>query len=138
MAEAFREWPEAVPTTLEIAERCDIELELGNLLLPSYQTPDGSGPTSLSAPPHRGGPARALRRPAPGGAVERLETELDVIEKMGFESYFLIVWDFVKYAKDNGIAVGPGRGSAAGSIVSYALRITDVDPLASTCCSSGS
>ena len=68
--------------------------------------------------------------PPPAEAVERLEMELGVIERMGFAAYFLIVWDFVKYAKDNGIAVGPGRGSAAGSIVSYALRITDVDPLA--------
>ena len=68
--------------------------------------------------------------PPPAEAVERLETELSVIGEMGFESYFLIVWDFVKYAKDNGIAVGPGRGSAAGSIVSYCLNITDVDPLA--------
>src|SRR4029450_4922276 len=68
--------------------------------------------------------------PVPAGARERLEMELAVIEKMGFCAYFLIVWDFVKFAKDNDIAVGPGRGSAAGSIVSYALRITDVDPLA--------
>ena len=67
MAEAFREWPEAVPTTLEIAERCDIELELGNLLLPTYQTPDGSRPDRVPAAPHAGGPARALRRPAAGG-----------------------------------------------------------------------
>ncbi|KKK75288.1 hypothetical protein LCGC14_2875210, partial [marine sediment metagenome] len=68
--------------------------------------------------------------PPPAAAVERLESELSVIGEMGFESYFLMVWDFVKYAKDNGIAVGPGRGSAAGSIVSYALNITDIDPLA--------
>src|SRR3712207_3096615 len=67
--------------------------------------------------------------PPPAEAVERLEMELDVIVKMGFAAYFLIVWDFIKYAKDNGIAVGPGRGSAAGSIVSYCLQITDVDPL---------
>ncbi len=68
--------------------------------------------------------------PAPAEAVERLEFELGVIEEMGFESYFLIVWDFVRYAKENGVAVGPGRGSAAGSIVSYILNITDLDPLA--------
>ena len=66
----------------------------------------------------------------PAEARERLEFELGVISEMGFESYFLIVWDFVKYAKENGIAVGPGRGSAAGSIVAYALEITDIDPLA--------
>src|SRR4030095_10490191 len=68
--------------------------------------------------------------PPPAEALARLEGELRVIGDMGYESYFLIVWDFVKYARDNGIAVGPGRGSAAGSIVSYALNITDVDPLA--------
>ena len=131
MEEAFREWPEAVPTTLEIAERCDIELELGNLLLPSYQTPDGSPPTEYLRRLTHEGLRERFGDPPPAAAVERLETELEVIEKMGFESYFLIVWDFVKYAKDNDIAVGPGRGSAAGSIVSYVLRITDVDPLAS-------
>ena len=68
--------------------------------------------------------------PPPAEALERLEFELGVIDEMGFESYFLIVWDFVSYAKDNGIAVGPGRGSAAGSIVAYCLNITDLDPLA--------
>ena len=68
--------------------------------------------------------------PAPAEAVERIEFELGVIEEMGFSSYFLIVWDFVRYAKENGVAVGPGRGSAAGSIVSYVLKITDLDPLA--------
>ena len=68
--------------------------------------------------------------PPPAEAVERLEFELGVIEEMGFESYFLIVWDFIRYAKENGVAVGPGRGSAAGSIVSYILNITDLDPLA--------
>ena len=67
--------------------------------------------------------------PPPADAVERMEMELGVIDRMGFSAYFLIVWDFVHFAKENGIAVGPGRGSAAGSIVSYALRITDVDPL---------
>jgi len=131
MEEAFREWPEAVPTTLEIAERCDIELEMGNLLLPSYETPDGSRPAEYLRHLTQQGLRERFGDPPPAAAVERLETELEVIEKMGFESYFLIVWDFVKYAKDNGIAVGPGRGSAAGSIVSYVLRITDVDPLAS-------
>ena len=67
-----------------------------------------------------------------------MEMELGVIDKMGFNAYFLIVWDFVAYAKANGIAVGPGRGSAAGKIVAYCLQITDVDPLATTCCSSAS
>src|SRR4051812_20995793 len=130
MAAAFAAWPEGVPTTLEIAERCNVEIELGKMLIPRYPAPDGrSEPDYL-----RELAAEGLRRrygdPPPAEAVERLESELEVIERMGFDAYFLIVWDFVKFAKDNGIAVGPGRGSAAGSIVSYALNITDVDPLA--------
>jgi len=129
MAESFQEWPEAVPTSLEIAERCDIELQLDSMMLPTYPTPDGTTPTAYLRQLTEEGLRARYGDPPPAAAVERLETELAVIEDMGFESYFLIVWDFVKYAKDNGIAVGPGRGSAAGSIVSYVLRITDVDPL---------
>ena len=138
MAAAFAEWPEAIATTLEIAERCKVEIELGKMLIPRFPTPNGENEVEyLRALAHEGLRAR-YGDPPPAAAVERLEMELGVIEKMGFAAYFLIVWDFVKFAKDNGIAVGPGRGSAAGSIVSYALRITDVDPLATTCCSSGS
>jgi DNA polymerase III subunit alpha len=129
MAAAFGDWPEAVAATLEIAERCDVEIELGKMLIPRFPTPDGE----LDGAYLRRLAGEGLRRrygdPPPAEAVERLEMELDVIEKMGFSSYFLIVWDFVKFAKDSEIAVGPGRGSAAGSIVSYCLRITDVDPL---------
>jgi DNA polymerase-3 subunit alpha len=130
MAESFAEWPEAVATTTEIADRCAVEIELGKLLLPGYPTPDGSDPEEML----RGVAGEGLRArygdPPPAEAVERLEFELGVIEEMGFSSYFLIVWDFVRFAKESGIAVGPGRGSAAGSIVSYALAITDLDPLA--------
>jgi DNA polymerase-3 subunit alpha len=129
MAASFAEWPEAVPTTLEIAERCDIEIELGKLLLPRYPTPDGEEPGAMLRRIATEGLRARYGDPPPAEAVERLEFELGVIEEMGFESYFLIVWDFVSYAKENGIAVGPGRGSAAGSIVSYCLRITDLDPL---------
>ena len=129
MSASFAQWPEAVPTSLEIAERCDIELELGSMMLPTYPTPDGSDPKAYLRQLTEQGLRERYGEPPPAAAIERLETELAVIEDMGFESYFLIVWDFVKYAKDNGIAVGPGRGSAAGSIVSYVLRITDVDPL---------
>jgi len=132
MADSFSPWPEAIPTSLEIAQRCEVELELGKMLIPRYPTPEGEGE----------GEAGYLRRlaeaglrerygdPIPAAATERLELELEVIGRMGFDAYFLIVWDFVAYAKGNGIAVGPGRGSAAGSIVSYALDITEVDPLA--------
>ncbi len=130
MTDSFAEWPEAVPTTLEIAERCEIEIELGKLLLPRYPTPDDSEPEEMLRRIAGEGLRARYGDPAPAAAVERMEFELGVIEEMGFSSYFLIVWDFVRYAKENGVAVGPGRGSAAGSIVSYALRITDLDPLA--------
>jgi len=129
MGAAFAQWPEAVASTLEIAERCDVELELDRQLIPRYPTPGAESEADyLRAMVHEG-----LRRrygdPPPAEAVERAEYELDVIERMGFSGYFLIVWDFVTYAKGAGIAVGPGRGSAAGSIVAYCLQITDVDPL---------
>jgi DNA polymerase-3 subunit alpha len=130
MAESFAEWPEAVPTTLEIAERCNIEIELGKLLLPQYPTENGEEPEAMLRRIAMEGLRARYGDPLPAAALERLEFELGVIEEMGFSSYFLIVWDFVSYAKQNGIAVGPGRGSAAGSIVSYSLKITDLDPLA--------
>ncbi|HWM55607.1 MAG TPA: DNA polymerase III subunit alpha [Solirubrobacterales bacterium] len=129
MAASFAEWPEAVPTTTEIAERCEIEIELGKLLLPQYPTPDGSQPEAMLRRIAGEGLGARYGDPAPAEAMERLEFELGVIEEMGFSSYFLIVWDFIRFAKENGIAVGPGRGSAAGSIVSYSLSITDLDPL---------
>jgi DNA polymerase III subunit alpha len=129
MAESFAEWPDAVPTTTEIAERCEIEIELGKLLLPRYPTEDGEEPGAMLRRIAMDGLRARYGDPPPAEAVERLEFELGVIEEMGFESYFLIVWDFVSYAKRSGIAVGPGRGSAAGSIVSYCLKITDLDPL---------
>jgi DNA polymerase-3 subunit alpha len=130
MAESFAEWPEAVATTLEIAERCEVEIELGKLLLPRYPTPDGAEPEQMLRRIAGEGLHARYGDPAPAEAVERLEFELGVIEEMGFSSYFLIVWDFVRFAKQSGIAVGPGRGSAAGSIVAYGLSITDIDPLA--------
>ena len=129
MADAFSEWPEAIASTLEIAERCDVELELGRQLIPSYPTSDGSGEGEYLRRLVDEGLRRRYGDPVPAEAVERAEYELGVIDRMGFNAYFLIVWDFVKYAKDAGIAVGPGRGSAAGSIVAYCLQITDVDPL---------
>ncbi|MBA3301347.1 MAG: DNA polymerase III subunit alpha [Thermoleophilaceae bacterium] len=129
METAFAEWPEALSTTLEIAERCNVEIELGKMLIPSYETPDGSPEADYLRRLAEEGLRIRYADPVPAEAAERLEMELGVIDRMGFSAYFLIVWDFVKYAKDNGIAVGPGRGSAAGSIVSYALSITDVDPL---------
>jgi DNA polymerase III subunit alpha len=129
MHDAFSEWPEAIASTLEIAERCSVELELGKQLIPSYPTPDGADEQAYLREQVELGLRLRYGDPVPAEARERAEMELGVIDKMGFNAYFLIVWDFVRYAKDNGIAVGPGRGSAAGSIVAYCLSITDVDPL---------
>jgi DNA polymerase III subunit alpha len=129
MLAAFAEWPEAIASTLEIAERCSVELELGKQLIPNYQTPDGSAERDYLRARVLDGMRLRYGDPPPAQATERMEMELGVIDGMGFNAYFLIVWDFVKFAKENGIAVGPGRGSAAGSIVAYCLAITDVDPL---------
>jgi DNA polymerase-3 subunit alpha len=130
MADAFAEWPDALPTTLEIAERCNVEIPLGGQLIPSYPTPNGEDERTYLRQLVMEGLHRRYGNPPPAAAVERMEMELGVIDKMGFNAYFLIVWDFVRYSKENGIAVGPGRGSAAGSMVAYCLSITDVDPLA--------
>ncbi len=129
MAESFAEWPEALASTLEIAERCDVEIELGKQLIPRYETPAGQPEAEYLRELVDQGLLLRYCDPVPAEARERADYELRVIEDMGFNAYFLIVWDFVRFAKENGIAVGPGRGSAAGSIVSYCLAITDVDPL---------
>jgi DNA polymerase III subunit alpha len=129
MVAAFAEWPEAIASTVEIAERCSVELELGKQLIPSYPTPDGASEREYLRARVQEGLRLRYGDPLPAEAVTRMEMELGVIDGMGFNAYFLIVWDFVKFAKENGIAVGPGRGSAAGSIVAYCLAITDVDPL---------
>ncbi len=129
MVEKFAEWPEAIATTLEIAERCDVEIELDRQLIPRYPTPPGEAEADYLRDLVMAGLRYRYGDPPPAEAVQRAEYELGVIERMGYCGYFLIVWDFVNYAKDNGIAVGPGRGSAAGSLVAYALKITDVDPL---------
>jgi DNA polymerase III subunit alpha len=129
MAKAFAQWPEAVPSTLEIAERCNVKIELGGQLIPRFPTPDGSEERDYLRQRVMAGLRERYGDPPPAEAIERAEMELAVIDRMGFNAYFLIVWDFVKFAKENGVAVGPGRGSAAGSIVAYTLRITDLDPL---------
>jgi DNA polymerase-3 subunit alpha len=129
MIAAFAEWPEAIASTLEIAERCSVEIELGKQLIPSYKTPDESSEQEYLRARVLEGLRLRYGNPPPAEALQRMEMELGVIDRMGFNAYFLIVWDFVKFAKENGIAVGPGRGSAAGSIVAYCLAITDIDPL---------
>ena len=129
MAAAFAQWPEALATTIEIAERCSVKIELGKQLIPSFPTPEGLPEREYLRARVEEGLRIRYGTPPSAEALQRMEMELGVIDRMGFNAYFLIVWDFVKYAKENGIAVGPGRGSAAGSIVAYCLQITDVDPL---------
>ncbi|MBC7106389.1 MAG: DNA polymerase III subunit alpha, partial [Firmicutes bacterium] len=129
MARRFREVPSALASTVEIAERCRVDLAFGRLHFPAYPVP--AGWTDQAFLEHLCEEGLPQRYPRPGSEVrERLDHELRTIREMGFASYFLIVWDLVRFARQRGIAVGPGRGSAAGSIVAYVLGITDIDPLA--------
>ncbi|CAN5693624.1 DNA polymerase III subunit alpha [soil metagenome] len=128
MAAQFAPWPGACATTLEVAERCNVDITFGNLLFPRYQVPDGHSLESHLRDLVSAG-VRSRYGEATAEVTERVEYELGVITSMGFPAYFLVVQDFVNWAKRQGIRVGPGRGSAAGSIVSYALGITELDPL---------
>lgn len=119
---------EAVQNTAKIASRCHVEIEFGKYKLPQYDVPEGYNAWEYLN--HLCEEGLKKRYPDPSQELrERLEYELDTIKTMGFIDYFLIVWDFIKYGKDHGISVGPGRGSAAGSIVAYCLGITDIDPI---------
>ncbi|HEX6947243.1 MAG TPA: DNA polymerase III subunit alpha [Acidimicrobiia bacterium] len=123
------QYPGACDNTLWIAERVETKLELGRILLPHFPVPEGETEVTYLRKLVENG-ARERYGPNPRGEVwDRIEHELKIIEEMGFPAYFLIVWDLIRHARENGIRVGPGRGSAAGSIVSYCLRITDIDPL---------
>jgi DNA polymerase-3 subunit alpha len=130
MVEAFAAHPDAITNTRVIADRCQVTLELGKNLLPQFIVPEGETEVSHL----RGLCAVGLveRYPDPekqAAARERMEFELATIERMGFAAYFLIVQDYIVWAKEHGVIVGPGRGSAAGSVVAYVLRITNLDPL---------
>jgi DNA polymerase III subunit alpha len=128
MRELFREFPGAVDVTAEIASRCGIEMDFKARHLPKFPIPDGSTPTQYMRRLCEEGLKR--RFPVITDAIrQRLDFEIDTIDKMGFPGYFLIVWDFIHFAKTHGIPVGPGRGSAAGSLVAYSLGITELDPL---------
>ena len=136
MAQVFSAHPDAIKTTLAIAERCQVKLKLGEPMLPSFDVPEGYDTESYFRHVAREGLQRRFTELAAQGKKldqdayrTRLEIELDVIAKMRFPGYFLIVWDFIRHAKESGIPVGPGRGSGAGSIVAYAMRITDLDPI---------
>ncbi len=128
MAALFPEHPEALENTVKIAERCQVEFEFGKYHLPEFDVPEGY--TALQYLQKLCNEGFAARYPDDDGTVrKRLQYEIDMITKMGFVDYFLIVSDFIGYAKRQGIPVGPGRGSAAGSVVSYCLGITDLDPI---------
>ena len=141
MKALFSDVPQAIYNSLEIADKCNLELEIGKLHLPDFSVPEGDTPDTyleklvwtgvkakygLSSDPVKPESGKVLLPPE---IIDRVKYELYTIEKMGYAAYFLIVQDFINYAKGKGIQVGPGRGSAAGSIVSYALGITNVDPL---------
>ena len=128
MREIFAQYPQALDNTAEIASRCNVEFTFGELHLPDFTAPDGLTNREYlrrlceeGLVQRYGEPSEELR--------QRLDYELTTIENMGYVEYFLIVWDFINYAKSRGIMVGPGRGSAAGSIVAYTLKITDIDPI---------
>jgi DNA polymerase-3 subunit alpha len=128
MARIFVELPEAVANTVHVAELCGLEVPQPGPEFPVYEVPAGRTPEQeLAELAHRGLAERY--QPVPPEARRRLDYELAVITSMGFTGYFLIVWDFIHFAKERGIPVGPGRGSGAGSLVAYSLKITDIDPL---------
>ncbi len=129
MIEAFKEIPEAIENTQRIVELCNFEFELGKLKLPKFETPNGKSPTDYLRELCLEGLKKKFGENPPKEVKERMEYELEVIEKTGFSSYFLIVQDFVNWAKNNKIVVGPGRGSVGGSLVAFLLGITEVDPL---------
>src|ERR1043166_6782947 len=140
MAKTFAEFPEALANTVRIAERCDVKLGEGENYLPNFDVPAGFTLDGYFEHVVREGFAARLarlRELADSGALRhtideyerRLSYEIDMIKQMKYPGYFLIVWDFIRYARERGIPVGPGRGSAAGSLVAYCLRITDVDPI---------
>ncbi|WP_434770948.1 DNA polymerase III subunit alpha [Pseudomonas entomophila] len=141
MAELFSDLPEALANTVEIAKRCNIQVQLGKHFLPDFPTPNGMGIDDYLRHVSHEGLEERLTVILPKDStpdyearrqvyLDRLKFELDIIIQMGFPGYFLIVMDFIKWAKNNDVPVGPGRGSGAGSLVAYVLKITDLDPLA--------
>jgi DNA polymerase-3 subunit alpha len=138
MAELFADAPELLANTVEVAKRCSLTIKLGASMLPAYPVPAGDNAETFVATEARRGLSERLAQARPAGALPaplveaypaRLDLELGVICSMGFAGYFLIVADFIRWARDNGVPVGPGRGSGAGSLVAYALGITDLDPI---------
>lgn len=129
MQELFKEFPEAINNTLEISRRCNLELDFSRIHLPKYDPPEGRSQEEFIVDLCQLGVKKRFHNRLSDIYKARLEHELKIIKEMGFTSYFLIVWDFIHYSKEHGIPTGPGRGSAAGSLVSYLLEITDIDPI---------
>ena len=129
MREAFRDLPEAIENTRKVAERCNLDFKFDKFYLPKYELPEGDNDNNYVKKLSEEGLRKKLGGDIPDDYRERLDMELEMIQKMGFSSYFLIVWDFISYAKSKDIPVGPGRGSAAGSLAAYGLDITDIDPI---------
>lgn len=128
MEELFPYALEAIDNTVKIADMCNVEFDFNTIHLPKYDVPEGYTPETYLRELCFNGLKERYDNPS-NEILERLNYELDVIEKMGYVEYFLIVWDFINFSKENNIIVGPGRGSAAGSIVAYTLKITDIDPI---------
>ncbi len=129
MRQVFADLPDAYRNSLAVAERCNLELTFNRFHLPRYRVPEGHSLESYLEHLAREGLRRRYGESPPEAVVERLKQELAVVEKMGFAGYFLVVWDFIRFAKSRGIAVGPGRGSSAGSVTAYCLGITNIDPI---------
>ncbi|MGH3048799.1 MAG: PHP domain-containing protein, partial [Gaiellaceae bacterium] len=128
MAADFPGHDAALRRTLEIADRCNVEIELGRIHLPRYDVPEGRDSFDYLVELCEKGLLRRYGK-STSELEDRLRYELKTIKEMGFTDYFLIVWDFIRFAKTNGVSVGPGRGSSAGSLVAYSLEITDIDPI---------
>ncbi|SHJ48634.1 DNA-directed DNA polymerase III (polc) [Tepidibacter formicigenes DSM 15518] len=128
MYDLFSYTQSALENTVKIAQRCNVEFDFNQIHLPKYEVPNGFTPSSYLRKLCMDGLKERFENPS-DEIIKRLNYELDVIENMGYVEYFLIVWDFINFAKENNIMVGPGRGSAAGSIVAYSLKITDIDPI---------
>ncbi|MCL2818141.1 MAG: DNA polymerase III subunit alpha [Actinomycetia bacterium] len=129
MAQTHHQYPEAISNTLEVADRCEVELEFDKIILPVFDVPQDKTDDQYLRELCLEGLTKRYGDPLPDEVIERLNTELEVVTSKGISAYFLIVADFAQWAKSQGIGVGPGRGSAAGSIISYSLGITDLDPL---------
>ncbi|MDX9715278.1 MAG: DNA polymerase III subunit alpha [Dissulfurispiraceae bacterium] len=129
MKAAFADMPEAIENTIEIAKRCNVDFTLGKHYLPKFEPPEGMTADKYLEELAQHSMENLFNGSCPEDYCDRLKYELQVIKNMGYSSYFLIVWDFINYSKKNGIPVGPGRGSAAGSLVAYCIGITDIDPI---------